>query len=268
MTVGAVAAVTLGVLAPTAGAATTIKNGGSTGLQLLATKLAQEYKKFTHGSVKVVVTGGGSGAGITGANTGSLDIGNSSRDPRPSDPAGLNFYPISREPFVIVVNPKNPVKNLTKAQIKGILTGSITKWKDVGWKKGGAIQVYGRISTSGTFASCKTLFTDGAEYTSTAPALASNGLDREAVATNKRGIACVTLPYLTTSRGRIKGVSVNGVAPTLRNAASGKYKYINKQYFVIKGTPAGAVLTYLQWVVRKKTQCNIVSHYALPIVKC
>jgi phosphate transport system substrate-binding protein len=268
LTAGALAAVAIGALAPTAGAVTTIRNGGSTGLQLLATKLAQEYKVHTHGAVKVTVTGGGSGAGISAVNAGTLDIGNSSRDPRASDPPGLNFYAISREPFVIIINPKNKVKNLTKAQIKGILTGAITNWSAVGWAGGGAIQVYGRISTSGTFASCKTLFTDGEEYTSTAPALASNGLDRQAVANHKRGIACVTLPYLTTSKGKVKGVKVNGIAPTLRNAAAGRYKYINKQYFVTKGVPTGAPLAYLKWVVKKKTQCNIVSRYALPIVKC
>lgn len=248
-------------------AATNIRDGGSTGMQLLATALASGYNK-SQSSAKVTVTGGGSGAGITGAANGSLDIGNSSRDPRSSDPKTLVFTKVAREPFVIAVNPGNPTTNLTLDQIKAILTGKVRSWSDVGWKQGGPIKVYGRVSTSGTFATCKALFTGGAEYRSDAPALASNALDRTAVARDTAGITCITLPYLTTAQGKIKGVQVEGVAPTLQNAASGKYTHIGTQYFVTRGNPAGAVSDYVKWVLSSTAQCSIVSKYALPIESC
>lgn len=268
--VAAVAGALVALLAGTASAriaVTTIRDGGSTGMQLLATALASAYNK-SQSSTKVTVTGGGSGAGITGAANGSLDLGNSSRDPRSSDPKTLVFTKVAREPFVIVVNPANPTANLTLAQIKAILTGKVRSWSDVGWKQGGPIKVYGRISTSGTFATCKQLFTDNAEYRSDAPALASNALDRSAVARDTAGIACITLPYLTTAQGKVKGVQVEGVAPTLQNAASGRYSYIGFQYFVTKGEPGGAVSDFVRYALSKPTQCSIVAKYALPLASC
>ena len=81
-----------------------------------------------------------------------FDIGTSSRDQTSSDPAGLTFTPITKEPFAVIVNPANPIKSLTKDQIKGIFTGSITNWSQVGWSSGGAIKIACRIGTSGTLA--------------------------------------------------------------------------------------------------------------------
>src|SRR5262249_57719355 len=117
---------------PAPAPAVTIKTGGSTGLQLLAQKLANAYK-IQHG-VKITVAGGGSGAGIKGAASGKFDIGDSSRDPAATDAHGLWFTPVTREPFVVIVNPHNPKKPLTQAQIKAIFTGKITNWAQVGWK--------------------------------------------------------------------------------------------------------------------------------------
>jgi phosphate transport system substrate-binding protein len=275
-TIGLAAAVAAGLAVPAATArplvserpaVTTLRTGGSTGMQLLATALANAFNK-SQGAIKVTVTGGGSGAGITGVNNGTFDIGDSSRNKRDTDPAGLVFTPAALEPFVIIVNPANKIKSLTEAQVKSILTGGVKNLSQVGWKQGGPIRVYGRVSTSGTFASCKTLFTGGAEYVSTAPALASNGLDRTAVANNRPGIACVTLAYLLTAHGSVKGMPINGVAPTLQNAASGRYKYTNNQFFVTKGAPSGPVKTYIDWARSRKAQCKIVIKFALPLANC
>ena len=72
---GATAAAVLAV-APAAGA-TTYATGGSTGMQVVATALAQAYTKVTKGQVRFTVAGGGSGAGVNGVNSGTFVIGNS-----------------------------------------------------------------------------------------------------------------------------------------------------------------------------------------------
>ncbi|MGI9187547.1 MAG: hypothetical protein ACR2J9_08565, partial [Gaiellales bacterium] len=58
---GTVAAAILAVV-PAAGA-TTYQTGGSTGMQVVASALAQAYTKKTSGKVRFTVAGGGSGAG-------------------------------------------------------------------------------------------------------------------------------------------------------------------------------------------------------------
>ena len=254
-----VAAAAMLVVAP-ASANAAIKTGGSTGLQLLAQKLANAYK--AEKGVKVTVAGGGSGAGIKGAASGKFDIGDSSRDPSAKDASGLWFTPVTREPFVVVVNPRNTVKSLTAAQIKSIFLGQTTKWSQLGWKNGGAIKVYSRIGTSGTLATFQKLFLDGAKVTSSAVQLPSNGLDRSRVAGNKDGITFLTYQYVVGTTV-VRPVKVGGITGTLKNVLNGSYTYWSHQYFVTKVAPSGAVKTYIDWV-RSSSGAAVVKRYAIP----
>ncbi len=253
------AAAMLGAV-PASASAVTIKTGGSTGLQLLAQKLANAYK--AQKGVKVTVAGGGSGAGIKGAASGKFDIGDSSREPTGKDPSGLTFTPITREPFVVIVNPKNPIKSLTQAQIASIFLGKTTKWSQVGWKKGGAIKLYSRVGTSGTLATFQNLYLGGKKVSSSAVQLASNGLDRSSVAGNSHGISFVTYSY-TVGTKVVRPLKVGGIAPTLKNVLNGSFKYWGYQYFVTKGAPKGAVKTYISWV-RSAKGAAVIKRYALP----
>jgi ABC-type phosphate transport system substrate-binding protein len=88
------------------------------------------------------------------------------------------------------------------------------------------------------------------------------------VARDRHAIACIALSYLTTARGTIKGVAVDGVAPTLRNAAAGRYRYLNALWFVTKGEPGGAVAEYINWIRLKHVQCTLIAKYVLPLGRC
>jgi phosphate transport system substrate-binding protein len=46
--------------------------------------------------------------------------------------AGFEVAPVGSIAIKFIVNPANPVKSLTEAQLKDIFTGKITSWKDVG----------------------------------------------------------------------------------------------------------------------------------------
>jgi phosphate transport system substrate-binding protein len=254
-------------LVPSAGASTVIRTGGGSVFQLLVTALAIDYKKVEP-DVSVTVIGGGSGTGIAGAARGTLDIGHSSRDQLPSDPPGLKFIPVAREGFAIIVNPKNPITSLTHAQLKAILTGKTTTWGAVGWAAGGPIQVYSRIPASGSYVNCKRFFTDNEEFPANAPQAASHGIVRVDIGRDKHGIGCIALSYLSTARGTVRGVAVDGVAPTLRNALAGRYRYLNNLYFVTKGEPTGPVAEYIQWVLSRREQCTVIARYVLPLGRC
>jgi len=257
------------LLVPSASATTFIRTGGGSVFELIGNALKIQYKKVKP-DVEISVVGGGSGAGISGAARGTFDIGNSSRSRLPSDSPSLVFTPVGREAFAIVVNPKNPIRNLTHAQIKAILTGQTTTWDAVGWAAGGPIHVYSRIPTSGSYVNCKTFFTDTQEFAANAPQAPSHGVLRSEIGHDKRGICCIALSFLTTAGGTIKGVPIDGLAPTRRNAASGRYPYLNDLYFVTKGEPSGPVAEYIQWVRSKQAQCSVMELYVMPLpgVRC
>lgn len=69
-----------------------------------------------------------------GLNNGTAQIGNLSRDVKEEEnPDGkFEVITIALDGIAVIVNPNNPVSDLTKEQIADIFTGKITNWKDLG----------------------------------------------------------------------------------------------------------------------------------------
>jgi phosphate transport system substrate-binding protein len=61
------------------------------------------------------------------------------------DPASLNFVEIGKDRIVVLIHKDNPVNELSKDQLKGIFTGKITNWKEVGGKDMPIIVVWGKL---------------------------------------------------------------------------------------------------------------------------
>ena len=68
----------------------------------------------------------------------------------------LETAPLAIDALVFIVNPKNPVKNLTSDQVRKIYTGEITNWKEVGGVDH-AITPYIRNADSGSQEKMETL---------------------------------------------------------------------------------------------------------------
>ena len=95
-------------------------------------RLREAYLEINPGAV-IEVHGTGSGAGITGATDGLLDIGMSSREIRDSELELLHqAITICMDGIAVIVNNNNPIDNLTVEQIRQIFTGEAVKWSDIG----------------------------------------------------------------------------------------------------------------------------------------
>src|ERR1700709_1762846 len=106
----------------TASAVSTITISGATGSAPLVGLLAKKYVKLQPGKVRFKLAQGGGEVGIQDAAAGRVTIGNAARDPRPSDPPGIVFYPIAKDFFCFDTNPSNPLPNLTPAPAQAICT--------------------------------------------------------------------------------------------------------------------------------------------------
>ena len=91
----------------------------------------------------------GSGAGITGASEGTLDIGLSSRALKEEEAETMDATVFALDSIAIVVNNENTVEDLTLEQITGLATGEITNWSEVGGPDAPVVLV-GREAGSGT----------------------------------------------------------------------------------------------------------------------
>jgi phosphate transport system substrate-binding protein len=99
---------------------------GSTSVQPFAEVLSEEYMVLHHG-VTIDVQGGGSAAGILAAQSGTADIGMSSRS-LAGDETKLWSVEIARDGLAIVINAHNPVVNLTIFIPEKLTTGA--RWED------------------------------------------------------------------------------------------------------------------------------------------
>ncbi len=61
------------------------------------------------------------------------------------DPASLQQVTIGKDKIIVLVHKDNPVSKLSKEQLKGIFTGKIANWKDVGGKDMPIIVVWGKL---------------------------------------------------------------------------------------------------------------------------
>lgn len=105
--------------------------GGSTSVAPVMEVLAEAYKAHNP-DVEIEIQQTGSGAGMTAAIEGIVDIGMASREVKDSEKEqGLTDTTIAMDGIAVIVNQANPISGLTSAQIQQIYLGEVTTWADV-----------------------------------------------------------------------------------------------------------------------------------------
>ena len=170
----------------------------------------------------------GSGAGITGAQEGTLDIGLSSRALK-DDETGLTATTFALDGIAVVVNPENAVSDLSLEQIKGLADGTITNWSEVGGADAPVVLI-GREAGSGTRDGFESIVgvKDACKYESE---LTSTGAVIAAVASNPNAFGYASLSAVDET---VKPVTVEGVAASEATVQDGSYKIQRPFVFVTK----------------------------------
>ena len=197
----------------------TVNTNGSTSMEKVMKILIESFAEENPG-VTVNYTGSGSGAGVTSAIDGTADLGLASRALKPEEESqGAQAHIVALDGVAVVVNPANPVGDLTVDQIAKIFTGEITNWKDLGGDDA-EIAVYGREAGSGTRGAFEEIVgvTDNCkylnEYSSTGDVIGN-------VASNPSAIGYASLSAVGDN---VKAVKVNGVDCTEATVQDGSYE--------------------------------------------
>lgn len=249
-------ALALALALPAAATARRLIVGGSTSVLPLAQKLASAYHKTYPKIAAPEVQGGQSDVGISGVASGRFDIGDSSRDPLPTDPHHLVFTKIARDGVCMITNPSNPISNLSQETVEGIFTGRIRDWSEVpGASIGGPIDLFDRDGASGTQDAFQHIFLgETLKISPSATAETSNGLEQNAVTSDKQGIGFVSFAYTAG----VNAVGYEGVGCNLRNAKSGQYGGVRNFWMVTKGAPKGEALKFILWVTSAKKSVDSI----------
>jgi len=191
---------------------------GSDTMVILVQRLAEEYMLKNRGKI-VQVTGGGTGTGIAGLINKVTDIANASRPLTDKEREAIKKawgkdpkeIRIALDGITIYVNPSNPLKEISLGQLKGIYTGKIKSWKELGWEDKPII-VYTRENNSGTYVFFKEHVLNNEDYTSKAQSLPGTGGIVNAVSKEKYSIGYGGIAYS-------KGVKILAVKADDRSKA-------------------------------------------------
>jgi phosphate transport system substrate-binding protein len=140
---------------PVSGASANIVNKGSDTMVNLALAWAERYEQINP-NINISVTGGGSGTGLAALINGTVDIANASRqisadETKAAEANGVTpvEFVTARDAIAVIVNPNNPINELTLDQISKIYKGEINNWQELGGENRPIVRL-SRETNSGT----------------------------------------------------------------------------------------------------------------------
>ena len=194
-----------------------VATDGSTSMSKVIGALGEAFKNET--GITVTYNATGSGAGIQAVLEGRCDIGLSSRDLKDEEKAkGLEGTVLAYDGIAVVVNPSNPVSDLSVQTIANIFKGEIKNWSEVG---GDDVEIVliGREAGSGTRDGFESI-TDTEDQCDYRQELTSTGDVITAVAGNPAAIGYASLASVKES---VKPLNVDGITPSEATIKDGSY---------------------------------------------
>jgi len=211
---------------------------GSTTVGPIAKAFA-EYYMSKNPNINVTVSESGSGNGATSLINGACQIATMSRfmkDEEFKAAVAKGVFPVAHaiavDGVAIVVHPSNPIQELKTEQARGIYTGAIKNWKELGGPDVAIVRV-NRDTNSGTFETFESLVMNKEKITPEAETTGSNGAMRQRVTSTPGAIGYVGLGFLEG----VKALKINGVAPNPETISSGQYPVSRALFMFTNGYP-------------------------------
>ena len=257
---------------------------GSNTVTPLTSVWAEDFMK-ANAKVSIAVSGPGSGVGIASLIDSTTDVCQSSRliTAKEIDQAkakGVNPYEIkvATDALSVIVNPANPVSELTIVQLSAIYTNQITNWKEVGGNDI-PIVVMARDTNSGTHVFFKEHVVQMAElptkdtkleYGNKVLLLPSTEEGVSQVAGNTNAIFYAGLGYVNSTVKTIavkKTASDAGVKPSVATALNGTYPVSRPLLYYTNGAPTGVIKAYIDYCLSATGQEVVLKAGFVPLAK-
>ncbi len=233
-------------------------------------------------NASIAVTGGGSGTGIAAIINGTCDIAQASRKMKDQEEAlakqkgrEVQEFEVAIDALAVIVNPSNPVSQLSVNQLSDIFTGKVTNWKDLG----GAdepILILSRERNSGTHV----YFLEHVvrrgnekgpeEYNPKALMLPSSQAIVDEVSTSHGAIGYVGIGYVTDRQKKIAiGKVAEGpfVLPSVDSALDKSYPISRPLLMYTSKNPTGSIKSFLDFVLSDEGQKIVLNMDFVPLRK-
>ncbi len=182
---------------------------------------------------------------------------------------------VARDAIAVIVNPKNPVNELTLQQLSNIYSGKYTNWMEVGGEDRPIVRL-SRETNSGTHVyfletvlrlgnkEDKTLFS-----TDTLLLPSSEGIISE-VRQNPNALGYDGLGYVPDDLKTIAIAKEEGgafVLPSISTVNDKTYPIARDLYMYTNGEPTGVVKEYLDWILSAEAQQIVAELGFVPVIK-
>jgi phosphate transport system substrate-binding protein len=241
---------------------------GSSGMLPLAQALATAYQQRS--SEPQVETGKGLGtkARLQALAEGKIQIALASHGIPPEEvqKGNLKVIEAAKGAIVFAVNASVPITNITEAQVCEIYSGKIRSWQPLGGSDR-PIAVLTRPPTEvdPEVIRAKVGCFKELQEVETAKVMARGGDMAKGLADTPDAIGMTSMTVVEQSGGKVKALTLNGVAPTAEQVKSGRYGLTRDFLFVIKGEPTPPIKKFLDFVRSPDGDRVILANGAVPL---
>ncbi|MBF0350430.1 MAG: phosphate ABC transporter substrate-binding protein [SAR324 cluster bacterium] len=220
-------------------------------------EIAKAFEKKE--GIHITIDGGGATKGIRETAAGVADLGGSCRHLMLEDSEkGVKLHAIAWDALVAIVNPDNPVSDISHGDLRKVFSGEITNWKQLGgddhkidvFAREGKISGVGMMARELIFGNADADFKVTQEFESTGPL-------EKAVEKSKYSIGLDGVS--SAKKSKVKILNLNGVDPSVQNISNGTYKLFRPLYIVtaVKMTPD--VAKFIDYIKSPEGQAVIQS---------
>ncbi len=183
----------------------------------------------------------------------------------------FNMTPLGTEAFVLFVNKDNPINNITSEQIRGIYSGEITNWKEIGGEDQ-PILPYQRPKDSGSQTILENIIMKVVPIMEPAKedvAVMMGGIiEQVSVYTNYPNAIGYSFLFFSTemvNNNEIKLLSIDGVMPSKETIQSGEYIFTGLFYAITSGNESENTKKFIDWMVSDEGQYLIEQTGYIPL---
>ena len=229
---------------------TSLKIGGSSsGFPLLQT-LSTQYESTTKNVTIARLEPGQSENVIAGVKQNIMDIGAISKVLKPEDSDGkLESREVAHDGLVVATHSSvTGIKNLSTDDLKGIYSGSITNWKELGGPDASIVVLDRPEDESAKRLLRKHYLGDDLKNSPTTVILRKEGELIQALENTPNSIGNFSLAHAISHNLSVNRMSLNGIEPTAENIRTKAYPMVRSIVLVWHKNPSAATQQLTQYI--------------------
>lgn len=210
--------------------------------------------------VRFQIDGGNTGAGLKALSAGVIDLAGSGRFLSAKEKSyGFVDHLIGWDPLVVVVHITNPIDNVSREDLRRMLSGAVRNWNQIGGRDLPILQVAAPAG-SGIHDAVEELLLDAQQH------ISAQAIVSLVVADADRNVALLPAAFTVTSMSmvdadKVKIIKVDNLFPTRQSVSAGTYPMIKPLLFVTKGKPHGTLALFVNFAKSPEGQALIANKF-------